>query len=171
LFINNCRWKGVPFILKSGKALDERKAEIRVQFKELPGKLYNEDRNELVIRIQPNESIYWKILTKEPGLSKNLHHVELDLTYNKRFENVHLPDAYERLLLDVLKGDHNLFVRNDELVAAWNIFTPLLHKIENERVKPLTYKFGSRGPAEADELSKQFGFVRSSNYQWTRSVL
>lgn len=171
LFINNSRWSGVPFILKSGKALNERKAEIRVQFKEMPGRLFGQERNELVIRIQPNESIYWKILTKEPGLSKELHQVELDLTYDKRFNTDQLPDAYERLLLDVLRGDHNLFVRNDELVAAWSIFTPLLHRIEQEKIKPLQYEFGSRGPAEADELSKKFGFRRSENYRWTRSVL
>ena len=86
-FINNARWDGVPFILKCGKALNERKAEIRVQFKNAPSPLFDADRNELVIRIQPDEAMYWKIHTKKPGLSKDLEHVELNLSYKTRFND------------------------------------------------------------------------------------
>eukprot|EP00475_Leptophrys_vorax_P007655 TRINITY_DN1484_c0_g1_i1.p1 TRINITY_DN1484_c0_g1~~TRINITY_DN1484_c0_g1_i1.p1 ORF type:complete len:620 (-),score=175.14 TRINITY_DN1484_c0_g1_i1:51-1826(-) len=167
LRVNNSRWEGVPFILKAGKALNERKAEVRVQFKPLPGQLYKVERNELVMRIQPSEAIYWKIHTKTPGLKSGLEQVELDLTYKQRFGGATLPDAYERLILDCMRGDHNLFVRNDELVAAWHIFTPILHQLENEKVKPIIYKAGSRGPVEADQMLVDNGYVRTKNYVWS----
>ncbi len=134
LQINNARWAGVPFILKCGKGLNERKAEIRVQFHPNPSALYPEaGRNELVIRVQPNEAVYVKFNAKMPGLNENTHMTELDLTYKARYD-VRLPDAYERLIYDVLRGDHNLFVRDDELEAAWKIFTPILHQLEKEKV-------------------------------------
>jgi len=166
-FVKNSRWDGVPFILKCGKALNERKAEIRIQFKPLPGQLYDAERNELVMRVQPDEAVYLKVHTKEPGLSDKLQHVELNLTYKQRFDVGHLPDAYERLILDVLRGDHNLFVRGDELIAAWHIFTPILHQLEEEKIAPILYKFGSRGPKEADDLIKKYGYLRSEKYTWT----
>jgi glucose-6-phosphate 1-dehydrogenase len=166
IHVNNSRWKGVPFILKCGKALNERKAEIRIQFRDNPNSLYPDAaRNELVLRVQPDEAVYMKFNVKVPGMSEQITESELDLTYKKRFD-ARLPDAYERLIYDVLRGDHNLFVRVDELDAAWKIFTPVLHKIEKEKVKPIIYPFGSRGPAEADELAKRYGIVRSTTYQW-----
>jgi len=82
---------------------------------------------------------------------------ELDLTYKSRFDVNHAPDAYERLILDVVRGDRNLFVRVDELQAAWRIFTHLLHKLEKEKIKPIPYPFGSRGPKEAYELAERYG--------------
>eukprot|EP01121_Diplochlamys_sp_Union-15-3_P021786 TRINITY_DN9009_c0_g1_i1.p1 TRINITY_DN9009_c0_g1~~TRINITY_DN9009_c0_g1_i1.p1 ORF type:complete len:536 (-),score=102.65 TRINITY_DN9009_c0_g1_i1:72-1679(-) len=169
LHIHNSRWNGVPFILKCGKALDERKAEVRVQFKDVTANLFTDSpRNELVLRLQPKEAIYMKTNIKVPGLTSELVQTELDLTYDDRFKAAEegLPDAYERLILDVTRGDHNLFVRADELDAAWKIFTPLLHHIESEKVKPIIYPFGSRGPSEADELAKKYGYVRHSNYSW-----
>jgi len=166
IHINNGRWKGVPFVLKCGKALSERKAEIRIQFYENPLGLYEDvARNELVLRVQPNEAVYLKFNAKAPGMSEGVTETELDLTYNERFD-ARLPDAYERLIYDVLRGDHNLFVRVDELQAAWKIFTPILHKIEAEKIKPVIYPFGSRGPAEADELIARSGFFRSETYKW-----
>ena len=87
LHINNERWDGVPFILKCGKALDERKAEVRIQYKDVPGDIFNGStvRNELVIRVQPNESVYVKVMTKTPGMSFTLQETELDLTYKSRY--------------------------------------------------------------------------------------
>ena len=77
------------------------------------------------------------------------------------------PQAYERLILDVMRGDHNLFVRGDELAAAWKIFTPLLHEIEQQKkLKPIKYEFGSRGPKESDELIAKYGYVRTVKYSW-----
>ena len=91
--------------------------------------------------------------------------LKLVFVLQKRFD-VRLPDAYERLIYDVLRGDHNLFVRVDELEAAWKIFTPILHQLENEKVKPILYEFGSRGPPESDKLVQKYGFERSETYQW-----
>ena len=109
-----------------------------------------------------------KITTKQPGLEGGSRHTELDLSYKKRFgdEAKSLPDAYERLILDVLRDDHNLFVRADELVAAWNIFTPVLHQLDTEKAKPLTYEYKSRGPKEADDLIYRVGYMRTDKYTW-----
>jgi len=169
--INNARWAGVPFILKCGKALNERKAEVRVQFRNPTNGLFSHvlDRNELVLRVQPDEAMYMKMNTKVPGLTSEIVLSELDLSYRQRFEAASsLPDAYERLLLDVVRGDHNLFVRNDELDAAWKIFTPILHTLEGEKIKPHEYVFGSRGLPAADEMLHRYGITRSQNYSWPR---
>jgi len=170
LHIQNSRWKGVPFILKCGKALNERKAEIRIQFEPTPSGLYpNAIPNELVLRVQPDEAVYLKMSIKKPGMSNLLERTELDLTYRERHETAsNLPDAYERLIYDVIRGDHNLFVRNDELEAAWKIFTPLLHKIEGQNVKPIPYEFGSRGPVESDNLISKYGYTRDEEYSWKK---
>ena len=159
--INNPRWEGVPFILKCGKGLNERKAEVRVQFKAPPGNLFgNLIRNELVKRIQPDEAVYLKVATKKPGLSGELQQTTLDLTYKSRFDlSEPLPDAYERLILDVMRGDHSLFVRNDELEVAWSIFTPLLHTLEQQKIPPIIYTQGTRGPEESDEFIRHMGLV------------
>jgi len=172
LSINNERWDGVPFILKCGKALGERKAEVRIQYKDVPGDIFNGGtvRNELVIRVQPNESVYIKMMTKTPGMSFSLQETELDLTYKSRFRNARLPEAYERLLLDVFVGSQVHFVRSDELAEAWRIFTPLLHTIEKEKPEPLKYKYGTRGPPEADDLAGRSNFVYTGKYQWTPPV-
>jgi glucose-6-phosphate 1-dehydrogenase len=167
LHINNARWEGVPFILKAGKGLNERKVDIRIQFKTVGTHLFpSTASNELVFIIQPNEAIYFKIMNKVPGLTNEVAQSELDLTYKSRFNPTHTPDAYERLILDVFRGDHNLFVRADELEAAWKIFTPALHQLEEKRIKPVTYTFGSRGPAESDQLAERYGFKRFDGYTW-----
>merc|ERR1719192_347796 len=100
--VNNERWEGVPFLVKAGKALNERKVEVRIQYKDVLGDIFNGNamRNELVIRVQPNEGIHLKMMIKEPGMTSELKETELDLTYNKRHSGIHLPEAYERLILD-----------------------------------------------------------------------
>ncbi|CAI8031640.1 Glucose-6-phosphate 1-dehydrogenase [Geodia barretti] len=146
LYIRNERWDGVPFILKCGKALNERKAEVRIQFKDTPGNIFGEKsarRNELVIRLQPNEAMYMKLMMKQPGMSFEPVESELDLTYTARYGDITLPDAYERLILDTLSGTQAHFVRSDELAEAWRIFTPLLHRIEGENVEPIKYTYGT----------------------------
>ncbi|XP_035225395.1 glucose-6-phosphate 1-dehydrogenase-like [Stegodyphus dumicola] len=169
-FINNERWDGVPFFLRCGKALNERKAEVRIQFQDVPGDIFHQQckRNELVIRVQPGEAVYVKMMNKKPGMSFDLEETELDLTYNSRYKDLIMPDAYERLILDVFCGSQIHFVRSDELAEAWRIFTPLLHRIEKEKVKPSLYKYGSRGPKEADELTQRFGFSFSGTYKWVK---
>ncbi|XP_065772248.1 glucose-6-phosphate 1-dehydrogenase isoform X1 [Muntiacus reevesi] len=168
LYVENERWDGVPFILRCGKALNERKAEVRLQFRDVAGDIFRQQckRNELVIRVQPNEAVYTKMMTKKPGMFFNPEESELDLTYGNRYKNVKLPDAYERLILDVFCGSQMHFVRSDELREAWRIFTPLLHHIEHEKAQPIPYVYGSRGPVEADELMKRVGFQYEGTYKW-----
>ncbi|XP_078520629.1 glucose-6-phosphate 1-dehydrogenase isoform X3 [Lissotriton helveticus] len=168
LYVHNERWDGVPFILRCGKALNERKAEVRLQFRDVPGDIFNQQckRNELVIRVQPNEAVYAKMMTKKPGMFFNPEESELDLTYGNRYKDVKLPDAYERLILDVFCGNQMHFVRSDELREAWRIFTPLLHTVEAEKKPPTPYEYGSRGPPEADELMKKVGFRYEGTYKW-----
>ena len=168
LWIDNERWSGIPFILKCGKALNERKTDIRIQFRPPGNRLFTDTSpNEIVLRIQPDEAVYMKITTKQPGLEGGSRHTELDLSYKKRFDEAKsLPDAYERLILDVLRNDHNLFVRADELVAAWNVFTPVLHQLEADKAKPAIYEYKSRGPKEADDLIHRVGYIRTDKYTW-----
>ncbi|XP_074387223.1 glucose-6-phosphate 1-dehydrogenase [Zonotrichia albicollis] len=168
LRVANERWDGVPFVLRCGKALNERKAEVRLQFREVPGDIFARQckRNELVVRVQPREAVYAKLNTKKPGMFLRPEESELDLTYGSRYKDVKLPDAYERLLLDVICGNQMHFVRSDELREAWRIFTPLLHQIEQRRERPLPYRYGSRGPPEADALLRRAGFLYEGTYRW-----
>lgn len=169
LMVKNERWEGVPFILRCGKALNERKAEVRIQFKDVAGDIFpagEVKRNELVIRVQPDEAVYLKMMTKSPGMTFGCEETELDLSYKSRYKDSKLPDAYERLILDVFTGSQIHFVRSDELYEAWRIFTPLLHKIEKEKPKPIPYKYGSRGPKESDELCHRFDFIYYGTYKW-----
>ncbi|MBN1558317.1 MAG: glucose-6-phosphate dehydrogenase [Lentisphaerae bacterium] len=155
LRIRNRRWDGVPFRIRAGKALDERVNEIRVRFKDVPGNLFTQAAppfaasvtaaNEMVIRVQPDEAITLRIVNKVPGVGMQLAARDLDLEYKAAFSEP-IPDAYEDLLLDVFRGEKGLFIRSDELEAAWEIFTPVLHELETKRIKPAGYAFGSRGP-------------------------
>uniref|UniRef100_A0A8C9T9I3 Glucose-6-phosphate 1-dehydrogenase n=1 Tax=Scleropages formosus TaxID=113540 RepID=A0A8C9T9I3_SCLFO len=168
LYVHNERWDGVPFVLRCGKALNERKAEVRLQFTDVPGDIFSSQlrRNELVVRVQPDEAIYAKMMSKKPGVYFSPEETELDLTYRSRYRDVKLPDAYERLILDVFCGSQMHFVRSDELREAWRIFTPLLHQIEEKKIPPIPYTYGSRGPVEADELVKKVGFRYDGTYKW-----
>ncbi|XP_063686539.1 glucose-6-phosphate 1-dehydrogenase-like isoform X2 [Bolinopsis microptera] len=168
LQIDNDRWAGVPFIMKCGKAMNERKAEIRIQFRDTPSDIFggNCQRNELVIRVQPNEAVYCKMNVKSPGMTFAAEESELNLTYHERFEDIDLPDAYERLILDFILGTQTNFVRTDELAEAWRIFTPLLHKLDAGAKCPVDYPYGSRGVAAADEFIRASGFKFSGTYKW-----
>ncbi|KAG0236897.1 Glucose-6-phosphate 1-dehydrogenase [Actinomortierella wolfii] len=168
LYINNERWSGVPFILKCGKALNDQKTEIRVQFKDVPGHLFQTlSRNEIVIRVQPGEAVYVKMMNKEPGLGMKTVISDLDLSYSSRYAEVPIPEAYEALILDCLEGDHSNFVRDDELDAAWKIFTPILKTIDNGEITPAVYAYGSRGPAGVSAFVEKYGYVRNrQEYVW-----
>lgn len=151
--------------------MEERKAEIRIQFQPVRNHLYPEEEihpNELVFRVQPDEAVYLKIMSKEPGLSNRRIATELDLTYKHRY-NATLPDAYTVLILDAIRGDHSLFVRNDELLEAWRIFTPILHQIEapDSTIKPIIYEYGTRGPQEGDALRRRYGLEYHPGYKWS----
>ncbi|KAG5643962.1 hypothetical protein DXG03_009313 [Asterophora parasitica] len=166
LWIHNPRWEGVPFILKAGKALNEAKVEVRIQFKDVTQGIFKDiARNELVIRIQPSEAVYLKLNAKTPGLYTRAIPTEMDLTYKRRFTESKIPEAYEALILDALKGDHSNFVRHDELDVAWKIFTPILHWIDGlngPRPRPVSYPYGSRGPKEVEAFVNKYGYKRSA---------
>ena len=156
LRINNSRWGGVPFLITAGKGLDARMTEIRIRFRDVPGNVFCPAGgcpvpNQLVIRVQPDEAIYLSLINKVPGMGMKLTIRNLDLQYKAAFTE-EIPDAYEGLLLDVVRGDRSLFIQSDELGAAWDIFTPLLHEIERRRLAPEPYEFGSRGPPAAGAL-------------------
>lgn len=161
LKINNDRWSGVPFILSAGKALDESLVEVRVQFKPSVTGAGPEasPHNELVLRIQPNEAIYFTINTKQPGFTNKVAVNELDLTYSEKFKGERIPEAYEALILDALRGDHSNFVRDDELDQGWKIFTPLLHNIGNRKVNVDSYPYGSNGPESLTKWLREHGYV------------
>jgi glucose-6-phosphate 1-dehydrogenase len=154
-------------------ALDERKAEIRVQFKNAPGaaKMFGGQEiseNELVMRLQPDEAVYCKTNVKSPGLATKPIVSELDLSYKDRYD-VEIFDAYTRLILEVIRGRQATFVRDDELKASWEIFTPLLHQIDNDKIKPIPYEYGSRGPPESDKLTERVGYAYRGTYKWSKS--
>lgn len=171
LKIHNERWEGVPFILKCGKALNERKAEVRIQYHDVAGDIFDgkPKRNEMVIRVQPGEALYVKMMTKSPGITFDMEETELDLTYTQRYKEVTLPDAYERLILDVFCGSQMHFVRSDELSEAWRIFTPLLHEIEEKHPAPIPYTYGTRGPKESDVKCEQSNLKYYGSYKWHQS--
>jgi len=167
--IDNWRWAGVPFYLRTGKRLARRVTEIAVQFKPPPKHLFTTVEcegdlcelvsarpNTLTFRIQPKESISLTISTKRPGMHYQIHPVTMDFAYESAFGQ-RLPEAYERLLLDVLRGDSTLFTRTDELEAAWAFVTPVLEYCENNRVQPEAYSAGSWGPQQADALLERTG--------------
>lgn len=155
LHVENERWHGVPFMIRAGKALNRRTTEIRIAFRPVEGNMFCTPAgcpapNELLIRVQPDEAIMFRIDSKVPGVDMKLETRDLDLQYGTAFDEL-IPDAYEDLLLDVLHGEKSLFIRSDELAAAWDIFTPILNESEADGWIPEAYPFGSSGPA-ADKL-------------------
>jgi glucose-6-phosphate 1-dehydrogenase len=161
LQVRNPRWEGVPFLIRAGKALDGRMTEIRILFREAPGNLFCKyggcpAANELVIRVQPDEAVHFRIVNKIPGLGLAMEPRNLDLRYQAAFKQ-EIPEAYESLLLDVIRGEKSLFIRGDELAAAWDVFTPLLQDLDENRVVPEPYEFGGGGPAAAEALAVKHG--------------
>ncbi|CAX45144.1 glucose-6-phosphate 1-dehydrogenas, putative [Candida dubliniensis CD36] len=170
--IHNERWDGVPIVLRAGKALDESKVEIRIQFKPVAKGMFKEiQRNELVIRIQPNEAIYLKINSKIPGISTETSLTDLDLTYATRYsKDFWIPEAYEALIRDCYLGNHSNFVRDDELDVSWKLFTPLLKAVEDpaNKIELQYYPYGSKGPKDLRKYLKDHGYIFSDpgTYQW-----
>lgn len=170
MHVSNERWEGVPIILRAGKALDQGKVEIRIQFKEVKSGIFEgSNRNELVMRIQPDEAMYIKMNIKVPG-SNEVSISELDLTYKDRYSaEFYIPEAYESLIQDALDDDHSNFVRDDELDLSWALFTPLLEYLEGpDGPEPHKYPYGSRGPAPLNDFLETNGYVynRNKRYQW-----
>lgn len=168
LVIDNERWKGVPIIMSAGKGLDERLCEVRIKFKPRQSTLFPQDAastNELVLRIQPDEAIYFKVMTKEPGITIKPVPTVLDLSYAKQFKGKKFGDAYELCYFECFRGNNALFVGSDELVEAWRIFTPLLHHIDEARPLPVGYPFGSTAPPGAHQFAAKNGVPIRESWQ------
>jgi len=155
IFIDNWRWHGVPFYLRSGKRLATRETEISVHFKEVPHSMFPDsvsgpiEANTLVLKIQPEESMSLTFQTKEPGTKVCLNPVQMTYSYPRGV----LLDAYEWVLLDCMLGDHMLFMREDSVELAWSALTPIFDALEAGKQAPLgTYAAGSNGPEEAARL-------------------
>ena len=171
LAIDNWRWAGVPFYLRTGKSLPQRLTEVRIQFRQPPLMLFSHDDghpghsgpehsmepNVLALRIQPNEGINLCIGLKPPGSSLQLQPVELGFNYGEGFGK-ESPEAYERLLLDAILGDATLFIRRDEVEAAWSLITPIMEGwAQGHAAKPAPYWPGTWGPEAADTLIERDG--------------
>ncbi|MCP3053727.1 glucose-6-phosphate dehydrogenase [Aurantimonas marianensis] len=160
--INNWRWAGVPFYLRTGKRLSERMSEIVVTFRPIPHSIFagaagNIVQNQLVMRLQPNEGVKQWLMIKDPGPGgMRLRHVPLDMSFAESFR-VRNPDAYERLLMDVIRGNQTLFMRRDEVEAAWNWIDPILEAWEEKGMKPQGYTAGTWGPSSGVALIERDG--------------
>lgn len=161
LFINNWRWKGVPFYLRSGKNLAEKQSQIIIQFKEPPLAMFPMQTmkpNMLMLYLQPDEGVHLRFEAKAPDTISESRPVDMEFHYASAFGKTAIPEAYERLLLDALQGDASLFTRADEVEAAWALIDPILQTWETHQTPPLAgYKPGSWGPPEADALLARDG--------------
>jgi len=154
--IANWRWKGTPFYLRTGKRLRARMSEIVVTFREPPHSIFGEEAgtnaNVLAIRLQPDEGITLRVTIKEPGPGgMRLVDVPLDMTFAEALgpDADDIPDAYERLIMDVIRGNQTLFMRGDEVEAAWAWTDPIIEAWQDKGDKPLPYETGSTGPEDA----------------------
>ncbi|HET7117221.1 MAG TPA: glucose-6-phosphate dehydrogenase [Hanamia sp.] len=157
-FIDNKRWKGVPFFLATGKSLPRQASVITIQFKDSPNRIFKDDieSNRLVISIQPELEIGLLFESKVPGLEMNLKSVNMDFSYQQAYKQG-IPEAYEALLLDVLEGDPTLFMRADQVDNAWKVVMPILNAWKKHPLKQLHfYKAGTWGPKEALRLIKPY---------------
>jgi glucose-6-phosphate 1-dehydrogenase len=160
--ILNWRWAGVPFYLRTGKRLAERVSEIVVAFRPIPHSVFDESAgplmaNRLVIRLQPDEGVKLWLMIKDPGPGgMRLREVPLDVSFASVF-GVRNPDAYERLVLDVVRGNQTLFMRRDEVEAAWTWIDPILDAWTNATEVPKPYTAGTWGPSAAVALIERDG--------------
>jgi len=160
--IANWRWAGVPFYLRTGKRLAQRVSEIVVQFRPIPHSIFDEEAgtisaNRLIIRLQPDEGVQMKVMIKDPGPGgMRLRQVPLDMSFAEAFK-VRNPDAYERLIMDVIRGNQTLFMRRDEVDAAWTWVDPILEAWANSKDKPRGYTAGTWGPSASIALVERDG--------------
>jgi glucose-6-phosphate 1-dehydrogenase len=162
-FVENWRWAGVPFYLRSGKRLPKRVTEIAIQFNLAPLAIFDQNDGEmspnlLIVRIQPDEGISLKFLSKRPGSGMNLRPVSMDFNYGSSFGE-RSPSAYETLLLDAIIGDATLYTRQDMVEASWSVVEPIQDVWRETRFEFPNYAAGSWGPAAADEMLARRGHV------------
>ena len=168
LEIDNWRWSGVPIYIRAGKRLPKRITEITIFFNKAPDSLFKGrqvgelEHNVLSIQVQPKEGMSLRISSKPPGPKMRVRPVEMDFTYDSSFGEAS-PEAYERLLLDVMKGDPTLFTRNDEIEESWDLLAPIFETWSGSNPPPVyQYEAGTWGPPEADEL------LRRSKHTWRK---
>ncbi|MDH5183547.1 MAG: glucose-6-phosphate dehydrogenase [Gammaproteobacteria bacterium] len=168
LYIDNWRWRGVPFYLRTGKRLAQNSSVISIRFKPPPQQLFRKTHMEqlkpnwIILGIQPHECLRIELQSKEPGLELHPHTVQLDASYNQ--DDTRTLDAYEALLLDVIEGDNSLFLRYDEIIYAWEIIDPIIKQWSSERDFIHSYTAGSWGPEEAARL------FDSEGHQWRNTT-
>ena len=167
--IDNWRWAGTPFYLRTGKRLSQKVMEIFISFRELPHSIFGKldtkmVRNGLVIRLQPDDGLLLSIMTKDPGPGGfRLRETNLDMTFiTNGDQEQHSPDAYERLLMDVVRGDQTLFMRDDEVEAAWQWIDPIINAWKKIDHRPHAYESFSSGPRAADQ------FIEKDNRSWRK---
>jgi glucose-6-phosphate 1-dehydrogenase len=166
VFVDNWRWAGVPFYLRTGKRLPKRASEVAIQFKEVPQVLFNAhpevplEPTVLSLRVQPEEGLALRIASKLPGPKVRIYPVRMEFNYSGGFGGTS-PEAYERLLLDVMAGDATLFMRRDAVEAAWEFVMPILDHWTQGRIRYLPeYRAGTWGPLEADRM------IEADNREW-----
>jgi glucose-6-phosphate 1-dehydrogenase len=163
LYVDNWRWKGVPFYLRSGKSLENKTSQIIIEFQRPPHLMfrlpdeYKFIPNILSLCIQPDEGIHLMFEAKVPDSDQDMRSVDMDFHYRDSFIGV-LPDAYERLVLEALRGDASLFTRSDGIEAAWKLIDSITVGWETSNIPALSlYQRGSWGPTEADILLTRDG--------------
>lgn len=165
-YIDNWRWKGVPFYLRTGKRMPERKSEVLIQFKPVPHNIFARvgagklDANSMIINLQPEENIRVKVMAKQPGLDRDgvkLKEVTMDVSLSHSFAGERRRIAYERLLLDFIEGDQTLFVRRDEVEAQWQWIDSIRDAWAEVDMAPQNYTAGSWGPSSAIALIERDG--------------
>jgi glucose-6-phosphate 1-dehydrogenase len=162
LYIDNWRWSGTPFYLRTGKFLGEKLSEVTVRFRSPPLTLFQKQcqspvyPNDLAIRVQPDEGISLRLNGKVPGGAMNIKSVALDFFYATTF-HTEPPEAYERLIYDAIIGDQTLFIRGDEAEAAWSVIDPIEEGWKQSKTRPEAYAPGSWGPKKALDLIEMDG--------------
>lgn len=158
--VDNWRWQGVPFYLRSGKGLNDKRTEIMIEFRKPPHLMFPQEigPNILAIQIQPDEGLHLEFQAKTPDEKMELRPVDLEFHYDDSFGGQDIPDAYERLLLDAVTGDASLFTRSDEIEEAWEIIDPIIQGLAAaDAPAPASYAIGSRGPDTADHFLAKDG--------------
>ena len=169
LYIDNWRWSGTPFYIRTGKCMPEKLSEITIRFKAPPLTLFQKQcesavlPNDLTIKVAPDEGITWRINGKVPGGVMNIKSVAMDFLYANTFKT-EAPEAYERLIHDAIVGDQGLFIRGDEAEAAWTVIDPIEHAWASSPTKPFEYAPGTWGPQQAMDLIERDG------RRWTHSA-
>ena len=166
LQIDNWRWQGVPFYLRSGKGLKEKLTQITIEFKEPPHLLFPTENgrltpNMLVLYLQPDEGIHWRFEAKVPDTIADMRSVDMEFHYEDSFGKAAIPEAYERLLLDTITGDASLFTRADEVETAWGLIDPIIETWSADGSSLASYESGSWGPSESDAM------LARDNRKWT----